>query len=86
MRLHPETRRQLKSAAKGWKQSIGCLPCEATVKDWGCPGCSRWVVVVSFAARHGADEFFCGEYDTRREAQHVAKLCEAQLDRAYAAA
>lgn len=79
------TNEMLRSEARQWAR-CGVMPCEAKVRDWGCQGCHRWVVVVTFCARFGQDDLYCGEYDSRREAAAAGKRFEKVLDEEYAAA
>lgn len=94
--MHAETRKQLDSIARGWAV-CGVLASEAEVRDFGCPGCSRPVVVVTFAERQWKPESRPGACDgyvflgdayideccTWKEAGRLAKSCNDRLWETY---
>jgi len=74
----------LDKVARAQKRSVNCLLSEAVVRDWGCPGCSRPVVIVTFVWR--AEHEYMGEFDTGQEARKFAGLCNRRLGQAFDAA
>ena len=74
----------LDNVARAQKRSVNCLLSEAVVRDWGVPGCSRPVVIVTFVWY--AEYEYMGEFDTDKDARKFAALCNRRLGRAFDAA
>lgn len=79
----------LADVARGWAP-YGVMPCEAVVEDWGCAGCRRPVVVLTYAEmrqRPGQEDplqrLFLDECGTVREAERLALAAVEFIDRKY---
>jgi len=66
-------------AITGWSP-FGFCPTEASVENWGCANCARWVVVLNSACIEGCENVFLLELDTRREASAYAQKVNNIVD------
>lgn len=88
--IHPQTAKRIRAEADRWLR-YGFLPCEAKIEDWGCQGCSRPVVLLTFAdlrwdAEHGYQylgDLFLDECRDNRAAKQYAAEVNALLNRIY---
>lgn len=60
------TNNRVINSVRGWF-SYGFCPMSAIVADWGCEGCKRPVVLVTFGGR-GDETLFHDEFETRAAA------------------
>lgn len=88
--LGRQTVKTIRAEARNWLR-YGFLPCEAKIEDWGCPGCSRPVVVMTFGIlaydEKTQSQFMGDRYISEcwnaREAKKLAAEVTALLNRIY---
>jgi len=66
-------------AITGWSH-LGFCPIDASVENWGCAGCARWVVVLNSACIEGRENVFLMELDNSREAGAYAQKVNDIVD------
>lgn len=85
-----QTIKTIRAEATNWLK-WGFLPCEAKIEDWGCPGCSRPVVVLTYGmlaydpttqSQYMGDRYI-SECWNMREAKRLAAEVERLLNRIY---
>jgi len=77
------TRQQIRSAAKGWAR-CGVAASEGQVKNWGMPGCARWVVVLTFGDFGGGNDLYICECDNYKQADKLARRVSNYFHKWYA--
>ena len=66
-------------AITGWAP-LGFCPIEASVENWGCASCARWVVVLNHACVEGCESVFLVELDNCRKASVYAQKVNDIVD------
>jgi hypothetical protein len=69
------------STARGWAR-YGFLPSMFELRNWGCQGCARWAIVLTFSGR-GDQDTFITECDTHTIASAEIARLSRRLDRAW---